>query len=417
MGVRDVSHTAVRLLALAGAPSRRLAEGPASTRPARHVASKAGRRPTLLIVSVLGALLGGCDAAVDAFVCSVEAAYRAGSSSAPPPPDAATVVAHAETEPVADPCDAADDPAVWVNPAAPEASLVVATNKRRGLVVYDLDGRLVSQLDVGHTNNVDLRTMNGTPSDAGVAVAVALVAASNRTGDTLDLLHLFNDGRLVPQRAIPAAYGGESPYGLCLYRGSTGLYVIATYKDGAIRQWRLGSDGAADELVRTLRLPSQVEGCVADDAARTLFVGEEDTGIWRFGAEPEADDDPFLVDGLRGNGGQLVADVEGLDIYASNSSAESGYLVASSQGSSSFVLYDRSPPHAYRGSFQVGAADIDEVSDTDGIAVASTTLGARFPKGLLVAQDGDNRGPTGEAEHQNFKLIGWHNVASAVGVP
>ena len=417
MGVRDGSRTAVRLLAPAGALSRCLGACPPSMRTARRVASKAGLWPRLLIVSLLAALLSGCDAAVDAFVCSVEAAYRAGSSSAPPPPDAATVVAHAETEPVADPCDAADDPAVWVNPAAPEASLVVATNKRRGLVVYDLDGRLVSQLAVGNTNNVDLRALNGTLGDAGVAGAVALVAASNRTSDTLDLLHLFTDGRLVPQRAIPAAYDGESPYGLCLYRGSTGLYAIATYKDGAIRQWRLGSDGAADELVRTLRLPSQVEGCVADDPASTLFVGEEDTGIWRFDAEPAAGDDPVLVDGLRGNGGQLVADVEGLDIYASNSSAESGYLVASSQGSSSFVLYDRSPPHAYRGSFHVGAADIDEVSDTDGIAIASSALGARLPNGLLVVQDGDNRGPTGEVEHQNFKLIGWHNVASAVGVP
>ena len=333
------------------------------------------------------------------------------------------MVAVAETEPVADPCDAADDPAVWVNPAVPTASLLVATNKRRGLVVYDLDGRLVSRLDVGQANNVDLRPQRGFAADGDVTeAAVALVATSNRSRDTLDILHLFSDGRLVQQREITAGYDGESPYGLCLYRGAAGLYAFATYKDGAIRQWQLGGDGAGDRLVRTLRVPSQVEGCVADDPARTLFVGEEDVGIWRFPAEPEGKADPVLLDRLRDNSGHLVADVEGLAIHASSNSSEgthstSGYLVASSQGNSSFVLYDRSPPHVYRGSFRVGTAGVDEVTDTDGIAIASAALGAGFPDGLLVVQDGDNRGSTGEAEHQNFKLISWRNVTSALDLP
>ena len=411
MSVRDVPRTATRLETRADGP-------PGCAHHDRRGAGEACARPTVLLISLTCALLGGCDAAVDAFVCSVGAAYRAGSSSAPAPSDAVTVIADAETEPVADPCDAADDPAVWVNPVAPAASLIVATNKRRGLAVYDLDGRLVSQLDVGRANNVDLRSLRRSPRQAEQAGApVALVAASNRSTDTLDILFLSADGRLMPQRTVTAAYDGEPPYGLCLYRGAVHLYAFATYKDGAIRQWRLGADGAADELVRSLRVPSQVEGCVADDPASTLFVGEEGAGIWRFDAEPDGSDDPVLVDGLRGAGGQLVADVEGLAVHASRGSSELGYLVASSQGSSSFVLYDRSPPHAYRGSFRVGAAGIDEVSDTDGIAIASTALGARFPDGLLVVQDGDNRGPNGETLHQNFKLISWHNVTSTVGVP
>lgn len=375
------------------------------------------RAPRLLIVALPWALLGGCDAVNDVFVCSVEAAFRAGTSSAPPPPDAVTVEAHAETEPVADPCDAADDPALWVNPAAPEESLIVATNKRRGLVVYDLGGGQVSQLDAGQTNNVDLRSL---PHSGQGEEAVALVAASNRSSDTVDILHLFADGRLVPQRAIPAGFDREPPYGLCLYRGEAGLYAFVTYKDGAIRQWRLGGlggDGAEDRLVRTVRLASQLEGCVADDPANTLFVGEEDTGIWRLEAEPESAAEPILIDGMRDSGGHLSADVEGLAIHASSGSSESGFLVASSQGNSSFVLYDRSPPHAYRGSFRVGAGAVDEVTDTDGIAIASTSLGSQFPTGLLVAQDGDNRAPSGDSEHQNFKLVRWQDVTSTVGLP
>lgn len=370
-------------------------------------------RPWLAVVTVLVALLGGCDAVTDVFVCSVEAAFRAGTSSAPPPADAVTVPAHVETEPVADPCDAADDPAVWVNPDAPDASLIVATNKRRGLVVYGLDGGLRTQLDVGQTNNVDLRSLPGSAGAGEVTQAVALVAASNRSSDTVDILHLSADGRLVPQRAIPAGFDGESPYGICLYQGTADLYAFATYKDGAVRQWRLAS--GADSLVRTLRVASQVEGCVADDPAGALFVGEEDAGIWRFDAEPDGTAAPILMDAMREAGGHLVADVEGLAIHASSDSAESGYLVASSQGNSSFILYDRSPPHSYRGSFRIGAGGVDEVTDTDGIAIASTPLGPQFPTGLLVAQDGDNQGPGGESQHQNFKLIPWHKVTSTVG--
>lgn len=410
MHAGDFAQATTRFLATAGA-----------SRHARCIGCGAGKTragPIRLVLLLTCAWLSGCDAARDAMVCTVEAAYRAGSSSASPPPDAVTVVADAETEPVADPCDAADDPAVWVNPTAPPASLVVATNKRRGLVVYDLDGRLRSRLDLGQTNNVDLRPRQGGAGAGEFAeAAVAHAVASNRSSDSLDVLHLFADGRLKQQRAIPAGFDGESPYGLCMYRSSTGLYAFATYKDGAIRQWQLGGDGEGDHLVRTLRVASQVEGCVADDQANTIFVGEEDAGIWRFDAEPAGTAAPILVDGMRGDGGQLVADVEGLALYAPQDSPASGYLVASSQGNSTFVIYDRSPPHAYRGSFQVGTARTDKASDTDGIAIASTPLGTGFPDGLLVVQDGDNRGPTGEAEHQNFKLISWRNVTTAVGVP
>ena len=42
----------------------------------------------------------------------------------PQPADTRTVPAAAETAPVVDACDAADDPAVWVDESDPEASLI-----------------------------------------------------------------------------------------------------------------------------------------------------------------------------------------------------------------------------------------------------------------------------------------------------
>ena len=54
--------------------------------------------------------------------------------------------------------DAADDPAIWIHPDAPEQSLVVGTDKRSGLLVYDLSGNQLQHLVAGNLNNVDLRT-------------------------------------------------------------------------------------------------------------------------------------------------------------------------------------------------------------------------------------------------------------------
>ncbi len=60
-----------------------------------------------------------------------------------PAPSSRTVVATVETQPVDDFGDAADDPAIWIHPTRPELSLVIGTNKKRGLEVYDLAGRRI----------------------------------------------------------------------------------------------------------------------------------------------------------------------------------------------------------------------------------------------------------------------------------
>ena len=104
---------------------------------------------------------------------------------------------------------------------------------------------------------------------------------------------------------------------------------------------------------------SQPEGCVADDANGWLFIGEEAAGIWRFDAEPGASTErPVAVDTTgqgEPGGGRLAADVEGLALYAPpGGGARDGFLVASSQGNHTYVVYDRAPPHAYRGTFRIG---------------------------------------------------------------
>ena len=339
----------------------------------------------------------------------------------PQPADTRAVAAAEETAPVPDACDAADDPAVWVDEADPEASLIVATNKLRGLVVYGLDGAVVSTNDIGRVNNVDLR--DGV--DVGGEETI-VVAATNRTTWTIDVLSLDPDsGDLTPLLDDPISTNfEEDPYGLCLYRSAASgdLFVFANDQGGAVEQWRLdpGDSGLTGTRVRSWAVGSQTEGCVADDANGWLFIGEEEVGIWRYRAEPGLSTaDRVAVDRVgvgEPAGGHLASQVEGLSMYAPpGGGPDDGFLVASSQGNHTYVVYDRAPPHAYRGTFRVGEAGaLDGVEDTDGLHVVSTPLGPRYPSGLLVVQDGVNLAPDGAEANQNFKLVSWRDVLDAL---
>ncbi len=52
--------------------------------------------------------------------------------------------------------DAADDPALWFNAENPENSLVLGTNKKEGLEVYNLNGERLAYYPVGRVTNVNV---------------------------------------------------------------------------------------------------------------------------------------------------------------------------------------------------------------------------------------------------------------------
>src|SRR5690606_23269799 len=198
-------------------------------------------------------------------------------------------------------------------------------------------------------------------------------------------------------------------YGLCMYQsGKTGQqFVFVNDKSGLIQQYRIDTNGHAwrGSLVRSLQVPSQPEGCVADDQTAVLFVGEEDAGIWRFAAEPDAavaGEQIILVDGET-----LVDDVEGLALATHG---DNQYLIASSQGNDSYVIYDAAAPYALRRRFRVSTNPqlaIDGSSETDGLDVTTRSLGPGFEQGALIVQDGRNRMPE---QGQNLKLVPWADI-------
>jgi len=328
-------------------------------------------------------------------------------------PPGAAVASMVETVPVPSARDAADDAAVWLDAEAPEASLVIGTDKKGGLCVYDLAGAELQRFENGEQNNVDLR--DGFPGVPGALVVTSAVQAHAVFVYRVDAAA----HRLVLLESSSFSVGVK-PSGICLYRGAQGrTYCFVngadplSGEDGVVEQWELRlapDDGrVAAERVRRFGVGGRAEGCACDDAQGFLFVSEEKTAVWRYGAEPDAGEERVALDrvGLRGH---LRADAEGVALWAASDGG--GWLVVSSQGSNDFTVYERRPPHAYRGRFHLTAgADADAVTHTDGIEICSAALGPRFPDGLFVAQDDDNDGL-----NQDFKLASWRDIAGALSL-
>jgi 3-phytase len=334
------------------------------------------------------ALLGGCGAQMQ-------------SSRILP---AVNVAASVETAPVGTSnADAADDPAIWRNPSDPAGSLVVGTDKKAGLYVYGLDGKVRDFLAAGQLNNVDLVD----------AASGALVVASDR-GDPLQsqfaLFELSPDGKLSALGKIASGLG--EAYGLCLQKHGTSetgeVTAYAAIKDGTVREFRLtakGADNWAGQLVRSWKLPTQIEGCVTNPRNGDLFIGEENVGIWRIRTGQENPQPELYV--AIGEADGLVADVEGLAIALQEDAPD--YLIASSQGDNAYALFDLATGGLV-GRFRISAGDVDGTSETDGIEILTGDLPG-FAGGIFVAQDGDN-----SPEAQNFKFVSWTEIKQAVGI-
>ncbi|AWW73692.1 3-phytase [Erythrobacter sp. KY5] len=306
---------------------------------------------------------------------------------------AVTVFAQAETVPVGTTNeDAADDPAIWRNNADPASSLIVGTDKKGGLYVYNLSGEQLSFMPAAGLNNVDLVEL----PDGEV-----LVAASDRSDLATAHVQLAtldkSSGKLTPTERIEV--GSGEGYGICMIAvaADNSITIISAPKNGIIYRTdlALAGEGLATRTLTTV--PSQPEGCVIDPRTNTLYIGEEMAGIWAIDLDSG---DKRLVASV--DNAMLVADVEGLALAPEGDDA--GYLIASSQGDNAYAVYAL-PEYEPVGRFRIAAGSVGSVEETDGIELDTRGFGPQFPAGLFVAQDGIN-----PPRAQNFKLVRWDEI-------
>lgn len=300
--------------------------------------------------------------------------------------------------------DIADDPCIFVHPTTPALSVIIGTNKidgtAGGLAVYNLNGTIRGYYSGWSINNVDIRQ--------GVFDGRVLLAGSDRTGNGLRFWWLDPDERTITNAGFHSL--GYEPYGITLYQspvdGDVYTVVSGANTPFQLRQHRLTESGGtitATEVRNLGDTNGQAEGMAGDDEQGFIFVGEEDTGLHRYGGEPGDGTTRFTID-TTGGGGNLVVDVEGVAIVKSPTGGPE-YLLVSSQGDSSYHVYDRRPPHAHRRRFTVaGSGDVDAATDTDGLDVTRANLGSAWPTGVVVVHDNNNTGSG--ATMSNFKLVG-----------
>lgn len=339
----------------------------------------------------------------------------------------------------------ADDPAIWHHPTDLAQSRVICVAKNGGLRVYDLEGRVVQSVtpdpETIRYNNVDILT--------GVRVGretIDIAVVSDRLNDLLVFFRIDPVTGLVTDITDPTAprvfpevdvKEQETCYGVATWTSDAGepYAFLSMRKNSLVRQIRIVPNGSVIrwEFVRDIDLPSefdgwlpedpQVEGMVADPVHDVLYMAQEQVGFWRTSADPAAADAPVLVDrvrefgGLAGPGAWLSVDVEGLTI--ADFGGGSGDLVVSSQGDSTFAIYDRVTNEPI-GRFAIGGGEIDGVQECDGAAVSTSTFGGVWPGGLLVVQDGSDlpsilAEDDGEIENlaRSFKYVSYAECRNA----
>lgn len=348
---------------------------------------------------------GSCDGPN---VCKCEAGWSG--------PDCSFVAVKAKYETEANGGDG-DDPAIWIHPTQPYLSKIITTTKSQGgegFGVFDLTGKLLQHSTASEPNNVDVIY--------GLSVgnrSVDLAYAACRGDNTLCLVEITSDGTLKNitggTQALPEDY---EPYGSCTYLSpkTKKQYLFVNNKDAEYLQYELSAttNGTLQtSLVRNFTGGSggQVEGCVADEAAGYIFLGEEPSGIWRYEAEPDASNEGFQFAKVGDDG--LHADVEGLTLVTAKNGA-GGYIMVSSQGISAYLVYERAPPHKYVATFTIVDSEeksIDHVTNTDGLTAVPNKLNADFPHGLVVTHDDANElAEGGTSAEASFKLISLVDV-------
>ncbi len=278
-----------------------------------------------------------------------------------------------------------DDMCIWIHPAPAQSTLITADKDANKLFVYDLNGNTIQEVAVnGRPGNIDIRYNFPLAGET-----VDIVAFNDRDQTEIDIYKVNPSNRQLEfVNSFDAGNWPNEIYGFCLYQSpnSGKFYAIASGKSSQMRQWELKENGDGTISGKKMRTWSnggdKTEGLVADDETGILFSANEAEGIYSYDADPIEQNPLQRFIAEAGKNG-LTADVEGIAIYYMANGE--GYLIASSQGSDNFKVFDRKPPHQFITSFSVNG-----VGGTDGIDVSNISLGENFPKGIFLCHNDNN---------------------------
>lgn len=297
----------------------------------------------------------------------------------------------------------ADECAIWVNPKDSSLSAVIGNDKKAdgALYVWDVNGKLLFKTEkLVEPVGVDVRhdmVLSGEKID----IAVCGLRSTNELKifkidpETRSLIDITSQDRIFT--GFPS-----STYGLALYqRPKDGkIFVfVSSKKTEDIHQIELFDDfhgKVGGRLVRSFGKPDQksyVEGMCADDEKGVLYCSDERHAILKYRADPSEKNNDLI--GKFGLNDGIKGDREGLALYKKDNGT--GYIVVSSQGNSTFKIYQREGDNLF-----LKTVKIKNVSETDGIDITSHPILPNFPTGLFICHND---------KHTNFALIDWYEFS------
>lgn len=309
-----------------------------------------------------------------------------------------------------------DDPAIWINPQDPAASLVVGTDKDvdGALYVFDLQGRIVPDKVVrglSRPNNVDIAygVMVG-----GERVDVAVV--SERYAQRLRVYRL-PDMAPLDRGGIPVFEGerARDVMGIALYtRESDGaLFAIVSRSDefaptqGYLHQYRLVDDGTGTLRGLFTRAfgewsgVKEIEAIAVDNERGHIYYSDENYAVRKYLADPMAEDaDEQLAEfGHEG----FADDREGISFY--KRADGTGYILVSDQQANTFNVYAREGTGTEVHQHPLLATVRLATDQSDGSELVNMELPG-FPGGLFVAMSTD----------RTFQFYAVSDILAAAGL-
>lgn len=303
-----------------------------------------------------------------------------------------------------------DDPAIWINRAAPESSFVLGTDKgdsTGGVYVFRLDG----SIDTTRTRR-PLKRMNNVDIVDGFVLGqdtVSIAVATERGQQAIRVFRL-PDMTPIDNGGIKVFDGDASraPMGVALYRRPRDGAVFAIVggksgpADGYLWQYRLTADpkgvvtGTKSRAFGAYSGKKEIEAIAVDRTLGHVYYSDETVGIRQYLADPDAPDanKELAFFGTTG----FVSDHEGIGIYPTSDST--GYLLVSDQQGQRLRVFTREAPHQLLSIIPVSAME------TDGLEVTATPLGPAFPEGMLVMMSTD----------KTFHFFDWRKLKDRISL-
>ena len=307
-----------------------------------------------------------------------------------------------------------DDPAIWIDPAAPEQSLVVGTDKgdsTGGLYVFRLDGTIDSartRRPLMRPNNVDIVDGFVMGQDTiSIAVMTERGKQALRVFRLPDMTPIDGGGIRVFDGDVSRA-----PMGVALHRRASdgAVFAIVGGKagpiDGYLWQYRLVAN--AKGIVQGTKVRAfgrysgkkEIEAIAVDRTLGFVYYSDETVGVRQYRADPDAPgaNEELALFGTSG----FVSDHEGIGIYPTSDST--GYLLISDQQGQRLRVFSREGSAGAPYAHQLLAIIPVSAKETDGLEVTATPLGPRFPEGLLVMMSTD----------RTFHFFDWRDIKARI---